>query len=266
MSNYSIQDESSDHKYFSLIPHIIFEIGLSANQIALYMAIKRSAGEKSQCTRSSKNLANQAGLSKSVLYRTLPSLCEINSILKKPLIKHSSRLTHCGDRDTNLITIIDIWHENFEFIQRGGGVKMTLPSVKSTPGVVSNRHQGSVKMTHKEEHIKKNLYEEELTPPLPSSKKSGGVGFIFFRDHVSLSKEQHDKLIADHGAPFVDKMLDILDAYKGSSGKQYKSDFHTMKNGGWVHKRTLEDNESSAKTNSRAVLGGKRQDEYDKAW
>jgi hypothetical protein len=43
-------------------------------------------------------------------------------------------------------------------------------------------------------------------------------------------------------------MLDALDAYKGSSGKKYDSDFHTMKQGGWVVTRVKKDLESQQKT------------------
>lgn len=75
----------------------------------------------------------------------------------------------------------------------------------------------------------------------PLTPKGEEVEFILFRPLVKLSKEQYETLISEYGVDFTNKMLDILDAYKGSSGKKYKSDYHTMKKGGWVHKRASEE-------------------------
>jgi len=93
---------------------------------------------------------------------------------------------------------------------------------------------------HKQERIRKNKKEKEEPPISPPS--SGGVeAKIFFRDHVSLTQAQHDKLLSDHGAQGVFELLDILEAYKGSSEKKYASDYHTMIGGGWVLKRWKEE-------------------------
>jgi hypothetical protein len=87
---------------------------------------------------------------------------------------------------------------------------------------------------HKQERIRKKKNEkEEEQPPTPSSNSK-----IQFREHVSLTQVEYDSLKEKHGEIFVASMLDILDAYKGSNGKKYKSDFHTMKEGGWVVERT----------------------------
>lgn len=60
---------------------------------------------------------------------------------------------------------------------------------------------------------------------------------IAFRDCVTLSQVEHDNLLALHGKDLLGKMLDILDSFKGSTGKEYKSDYFTMKDGGWVLER-----------------------------
>jgi hypothetical protein len=48
---------------FCAIPNLIYEMELSAYEIALYSAIKRSAGDSGHCTRSSPTLAKNAGMS-----------------------------------------------------------------------------------------------------------------------------------------------------------------------------------------------------------
>ena len=88
---------------------------------------------------------------------------------------------------------------------------------------------------HEQERIRKKKKEEEQPPPTPPSEK------IRFRENVQLTQAEHATLLAKHGQAFLDQLLDILDAYKGSSGKSYKSDYHTMKEGGWVVERAKKD-------------------------
>jgi len=86
----------------------------------------------------------------------------------------------------------------------------------------------------------KNIKKEKKGNPqppffssLPEKKK--------FRELVELTQSEYDTLLAKHGQIFLDKMLDALDSFKGSSGKAYKSDYHTMKEGGWVVERVKKD-------------------------
>lgn len=68
---------------------------------------------------------------------------------------------------------------------------------------------------------------------------------IAFREFVTLSQEEHAAMLAAHGEKFLNDMLDILDSYKGSSGKSYKSDFHAMKKGGWVFEKASSSTQQS---------------------
>lgn len=95
-----------------------------------------------------------------------------------------------------------------------------------------------------QEGIRKNKKEKEGLPPTPSSPK------IKFRELVELTLGEHDSLLSKHGQEFLDLMLDKLDAFKGSKGKTYKSDFHTMKEGGWVSDQVKKDLQSK---NSKVV-------------
>lgn len=57
---------------------------------------------------------------------------------------------------------------------------------------------------------------------------------IAFREFIFLTQIEFDTLLAKHGKEKLEKMLDILDSYKGSTGKKYSRDYFTMKEGGWV--------------------------------
>lgn len=60
-----------------------------------------------------------------------------------------------------------------------------------------------------------------------------------YADAVTLTEEQFEKLLSEHSKPFVDKCIEVLNNYKLSSGKKYKSDYHAIIN--WVVGRVSKD-------------------------
>jgi hypothetical protein len=186
MSEIEIQDLSSNHKYRTEIPNIIFEIGLTPQLIGVYSAIKRCAGDIGSCFKSENTLAKELKISKSTLHKYIEMLSIENPILKKQLLIKENRISENGDFDTNLIAIKDIWPENYSHFEtkQGGRVKSTLPSVKSTQGVGENLPKGRVKSTHKEELLKKNLFKNPTTPTSSLEK----VGVVV----VSISQEEKE--------------------------------------------------------------------------
>lgn len=82
----------------------------------------------------------------------------------------------------------------------------------------------------------KERYKKDTTPT-PSQLPEK----ISFRENVLLTQKEFDSLLGKYGQQFLDLMLDTLDSYKGSSNKQYASDYHTMKDGGWVINRVKKD-------------------------
>jgi hypothetical protein len=51
-------------------------------------------------------------------------------------------------------------------------------------------------------------------------------------EFVSMFSEEHDKLISEHGEKNTKLFIEILNNYKGSNGKKYKSDYLAILN--WV--------------------------------
>jgi len=62
---------------FTSIPNVIYEMGLDCHALALFGAIKRSAGDSGKCTRSARTLAFNAGMSSSTI-----------SVSKQTLVMH----------------------------------------------------------------------------------------------------------------------------------------------------------------------------------
>jgi hypothetical protein len=53
-----------------------------------------------------------------------------------------------------------------------------------------------------------------------------------YSEFVSMTDEDYQKLISEHGEKNTNIFIEILNNYKGSSGKKYKSDYLTILN--WV--------------------------------
>lgn len=51
---------------------------------------------------------------------------------------------------------------------------------------------------------------------------------IHFADFVTMTNAEHEKLVSTYGTEFTDQCIEILDNYKGSKGKEYKSDYRAI--------------------------------------
>lgn len=65
-----------------------------------------------------------------------------------------------------------------------------------------------------------------------------------FSESVTLTEIEYAKLITQYGEEDTKRLVDILNNYKLSSGKKYKSDYHTLI--GWVSKKLAEDKEKES--------------------
>lgn len=70
---------------------------------------------------------------------------------------------------------------------------------------------------------------------------------IHFAEFVSMTNAEYEKLVSTYGKDFTDQCIRILDNYKGSNGKKYKSDYRAILN--WVIDRVKEQ-ELKTKKNS----------------
>jgi len=83
--------------------------------------------------------------------------------------------------------------------------------------------------------------KEQNTPPIspPGEEKrrkrrppKTDDGKVQFAEFVSLTNEEHSSLVAELGEHGARRCIEILDNYKGATGKKYKSDYRAIKN--WV--------------------------------
>lgn len=69
---------------------------------------------------------------------------------------------------------------------------------------------------------------------------------VKYAEFVSMTEDEHGKLVSAYGELDTNRLIEILNRYKGSTGKKYKSDYLTILN--WVVDRL---NEEKAKKGGR---------------
>lgn len=64
------------------------------------------------------------------------------------------------------------------------------------------------------------------------NKEIKKVQKIQYAEFVKLSEDEFQRLVTKYGDEKTARMIEVLDNYKGSSGKKYKSDYRAILN--WV--------------------------------
>jgi len=104
-----VVDHSSLHHYRTEIPNIIFQLGLSAYEISLYLAIKRTAGDRGWSFIGTKRLAKESGMSEGKVSQVKKDLTKPHDLLNgKSLITITKRKREDGGNATDLIEITDV--------------------------------------------------------------------------------------------------------------------------------------------------------------
>lgn len=79
--------------------------------------------------------------------------------------------------------------------------------------------------------------EKPQKPKKPAKKKPEKKQYA---DFVSLTEDEYGKLVYGYGQRAADKFVEVLNLYKGSTGKTYKSDYMTILN--WVISKVEKEN------------------------
>jgi len=140
-----------DHKYFTIIPNILFKKGLSLPDFKLYATITKIAGPRGTCYMSTGRLAQEAGISVGAVSRSKQKLKDegLITIVRR---KRSAR-GHAIDH----IALIDIWKENILHF-----VKPSPDPDKPSPGELkSSPHEPKPSPGETEEELSNKNQEEE---------------------------------------------------------------------------------------------------------
>lgn len=86
----------------------------------------------------------------------------------------------------------------------------------------------------KDEDKDKDKDKDNITPHIPPTEPK-----VQWAEYVSMTNAEHQKLLDTHGPADTARLIEILDNYKGSSGKKYKSDYRAILS--WVEDRLEEE-------------------------
>jgi len=231
MSNFTVKDQNSDHKYFSILQNILSMIGLSAYERSLYWAIKECAGEKGSCTKSYDNLAKMSGMGVTKLKGVLASLAKPNDYIKKPLIYIIDRRRDSKTWDTKEIILECLWDDNIKFCKNKNNQSPRdpppsphdSPQSPRDPGVSRHATGGESPRDYKEEPYKKNPIK--TTPP--TSSKKGAVAADFNKillDVIAHCKKKNfpfsEAKIYQLANEYKNALIDILNLYSKKTDYQ----------------------------------------------
>ena len=104
MEQINIKDESGDKKYFTIIPNYILNHS-TANDQALYMQMKRIAGDNGKCEAGVRYFTKQLGLGASSVRKSVKYLIEHHWI---DYIGKSEVKTRCGVQKVNTYKVNEI--------------------------------------------------------------------------------------------------------------------------------------------------------------
>lgn len=85
--------------------------------------------------------------------------------------------------------------------------------------------------------VEQPLNENEQSKRKKSKVKESKVNKNKYAEFVSMTEEEYNKLIEKYGQINVDRMITILDNYKGANNKKYTSDYRAILN--WVVDKVL---------------------------
>lgn len=127
---------------------------------------------------------------------------------------------------------------------RAGGL---AKAGKASPGRSAPGKSGLSVSESVSETVSASGSPPETPPPLPPEKEPK----VHWADHVAMTEEQHEKLLAAYGPDDAARLIEILDNYKGSTGKSYRDDYRAILS--WCVKRLREE---TGETGPRRGGGG----------
>lgn len=165
-----IVDHGDPRKYYAAIPNLVMKLGLNPYELALYVHMKKAAGDDGVCFKSRATLAKESGMSAGMVTKARQTLAMPRKELgNKPLIHVKEETNKEGGKPRCIITITDIWPINMQqFTTSPHDVEVnhkvttcqsTSPHDAQGHHTTSQGHTAATKNNPEEEPVKKNPEE-----------------------------------------------------------------------------------------------------------
>jgi hypothetical protein len=133
--SFIIQEERSSHSYRTEIPNILFDLDLDIYEFRVYLQLKKIAGDQSSCFQSIPTLAKACGMSEKKVREAKARLSQpFEKLNGLSLIRIQKRFKTDKEKDTDIITINNIWDFNFQIFFGGAPQEPPLVPDRNHPG------------------------------------------------------------------------------------------------------------------------------------
>lgn len=213
MSGVKVVDRGDLRKYRTEIPNMVLGLGLTPYALALYVHLKRTAGDEGKCWKSTRTLAKETGISAGKVSSARGELEDVELI-------HVERPSNPSQSVT--VYILDVWEANFKQFSSKYTEELNCESSKkparrvernSTARQSGDERNGAKNAVLSEEDISKlltkldgelqndkSLWEplvqhaaapERFTTTLFHLLKAADLGFITLTSSAMTAIEQH---------------------------------------------------------------------------
>jgi len=178
-------------------------------------------GQKYKCKpgqfiTSLKSIAEKAGLGISIQ--------NVRTALTK--FEKYGFLTNQSTNKNRLITIVnwDFYQAKEDAVNKPANKQLTSSQQATNKQLTTNKNDKNVK--NEKKYI--NIYPIAPIESATTNDKNVTRSKIKFAEFVSMTNDEYEKLLATYGKEMTAKLIEILDNYKGATGKKYKSDYRAI--------------------------------------
>jgi Helix-turn-helix domain len=151
----TVADLGEGKRYFAEIPNIVFTLGLSPYELALYCHLKKTAGAEGECWKTTETLASETRMSAGMVSKAKISLQSPRPELGgKPLIVLRESPNPKGGKPLHHISVVDVWPENVSRFAR----PTSRDEVANSPHELASSYSEIASSPHE---LKKKPSEEE---------------------------------------------------------------------------------------------------------
>lgn len=150
--------------------------------------------------------------------------------------------------------------------KKGGRPKKSChlsESKENPPGFLGSEEKPR-KPVSESESVSESDYESDSVSPIGDNgthkrkkRAQKPEPAVQLAENVTMTNDEYQKLLAAHGPADTARLVEILDNYKGSSGKKYKSDYRAILS--WCVDRLQEERQKEGKKPQTTCVG-------DNAW
>ena len=176
---YKIKDESGDKEFFTIIPNFIINHSTAIDK-ALYLEMKRFAGENGKCFATEKTIMERLKIGKKAFDNSL------NYLLKQKWIIFIG-LTDSKTRPIKTYKINNVWQQNSEYYK-----KISAESNVSLQGDKSPKQEDKSPKQHKisaESNVEEEQYKEDIEEELIAGKPAEII------PNLLMDKQRHIQII-----------------------------------------------------------------------